>query len=338
MEASDRKDDVSNTFGIYRLKASVDGECYFEYCMEGFSFDHTRYCNAVSYYPLQVASRNEVIRLALAAGNRPQFYRTMKNRGIVAAAPGERREMVIEAEDDCGNRSQLRFPITGREERFRAEIDTTALVVRRDRTFRHEEDGISVIIPKGTLYESRFYDQERSRTPLRRDTSLIVLSPVYRILDASTPLHNAMTVTVRAFVPKELQPHAALGGRNRKGTLVHLGGKYENNAVTARLRTAGELCVVADTVAPRIRPQFQSGADLSAKKSLVLKISDNFSGIAVWSAHVDGNWVPLDYSPMQGTLTLPFDDRLLRGREHTLTVSATDGCGNTARWHGTFRK
>lgn len=338
VEATDRKDDVSNTFGIYRLRASIDGKCYFEYCMDGFSFDHTRYCNAVSYYPLQVSSRSEVIRLALLEGNRPQFYRTMKNRGAVGAAPGERRELLIEAEDDCGNRSQLRFSVVGKEESFRAEADTTAPVVRRDRTFRHEEDDLTVIIPKGTLYESRFYSQGRGKTPPRHDSTLIVLSPVYRILDASTPLHNAMTVSVKAFVPKELRAHTTLGGRSRKGTPIHLGGKYENGAVTARLRTAGELFVVADTVAPTIRPQFRSGSDLSDRSSLTLKISDNFSGITAWSAHIDGNWVPLDYSPVQGTLTLPFDDRLRRGQEHTLTVTATDGCGNTARWHGTFRR
>ncbi len=338
VETSDRKNDVSNTFGIYRLKATVDGECYFEYRMDGFAFDHTRYCNAVSYYPLQATSRNEVIRIALAEGNRPQFYRTMKNRGIVSAAPGQQREILIEAEDDCGNRSQLRFQITGKNEQFRAEADSAAIVVHRDRTFRHDEDGLSVIIPKGTLYESCFYKQEKLSTTFRRDTTLIVLSPVFRILDASTPLHKAMTVSVRTFVPVELQQHSTLCGRNRKGKLVHLGGKYENNAITARLRSAGELCVVADTVAPRIRPQFQSGADLAAKRSLVLKISDNFSGINSYSAHIDGRWVPIDYSPIQGTLTLPFDESLQRGREHTLTITATDGCGNTARWRGTFRK
>ena len=36
--------------------------------MDGFLFGDTRYCNAVSYYPMQLSSRNEVIRLTQPAG------------------------------------------------------------------------------------------------------------------------------------------------------------------------------------------------------------------------------------------------------------------------------
>ena len=339
VEASDRKDDVANTFGIYRLRASVDGECYFDYCMEGFSFDHTRYCNAVSYYPLQVVSRNEVLRLALVEGNRPQFYRTMKNRGILSAAAGEHRELLIEVEDDCGNLSQLRFTAAGKDHPFRAETDSTTLsapIVDRRYNFRHEEDGVTVLIPKGTLYEPVFYRQSRSSAPQQRDSSLLILSPLYKILDASTPLHGSMTVSIRCFVPQELRSRVVLGSRSRKGTLTCIGGKYENGAVTARMRSAGEVYVAADTAAPLIRPRFQPGADLSGKRSLSFRLTDNFSGIAEWSAQLDGQWAPLDYSPMQGTVTLPFDSRMSRRTTHTLVVTATDPCGNTARWEGKF--
>ena len=338
VEASDRKDDVSNTFGIYRLRGSVDGTCYFEYCMEGFSFEQTRYCNAVSYYPLQLSSRNEVIRLALLDGSLPSLYRTLLNRGIVSAAPGERREVLIEAEDDCGNRSRLRFTVEGvAEDRdFRARPDTTALPIRHDRTFRYEDDGLQVTIPRGALYESLYGNFGRSRIPLKRDSTLIVLSPVYRILDPTVPLHKALTASIRTFVPKALQKHVTLGGRNRKGQLTHLGGRYENGAVTGRIRTAGDLYVVADTVSPRIRPNFQPGADLSGKSAATFRMTDNFSGITRWTALVDGMWMPLDYDPMRGTATLPFDERIARRANHTLTVLATDACGNTGRWQGSF--
>ena len=65
-------------------------------------------------------------------------------------------------------------------------------------------------------------------------------------------------------------------------------------------------------------------------------MTDNFSGITRWTALVDGMWMPLDYDPMRGTATLPFDERIARRANHTLTVIATDACGNTGRWQGTF--
>ena len=102
LECSDRKDDVYNTFGIYRLTGKIDGEVYYEYRMEGFLFSDTRYCNAVSYYPLQLSSRNEVFRLAQPAGCPDKFYTAMKNRGLLTASAGQRREVEMTVEDDSG--------------------------------------------------------------------------------------------------------------------------------------------------------------------------------------------------------------------------------------------
>ena len=88
VECSDRKDEVYNTFGIYRLTEEVDGEVRYEYRMDGFLFGDTRYCNAVSYYPMQLSSRNEVIRLTQPAGCPDRFFTTMKNRALLTNPDG----------------------------------------------------------------------------------------------------------------------------------------------------------------------------------------------------------------------------------------------------------
>lgn len=71
IEASDRRDGVYNRFGLYRVSLYVDGRCCFEYRMDGFTFDRSRSCDAVSCYPLQVGARAEVIRLAQLEGAPP---------------------------------------------------------------------------------------------------------------------------------------------------------------------------------------------------------------------------------------------------------------------------
>ena len=93
---------------------SVDGDPRFEYRMDGFTHDLSRCCDAVSHYPMQLTSRNEVIRLAQLAESPDCFYPVMRERGLVRTAEGEKRRIRIEAEDDCGNRSQLEFDILGR--------------------------------------------------------------------------------------------------------------------------------------------------------------------------------------------------------------------------------
>ena len=334
-EVTDRRNGVNNTFGVWRVTASADGIPYFEYRMDGFTHDLSRCCDAVSCYPLQLGSRNEVIRLAGLAGAPDCFYPTMEERGVVRTAEGQQRRIRIEAEDDCGNRSALEFTIRGRSESFRAEADTAAVAIYPDRTSllqvgREARAGI----PEGALYEPVFAKPERRETP-QADSGVVVLSPAYRFLSPETPLRHAAAVTIRTHVPRPLQLQTVLAVRNRKGRLAHVGGTYANGAVTATTYATGDLTVVADTLPPSIRPLFTEGADLSKAEGLRFRVADNFSGIAAWTLRIDGEWVPCDRFPVKGTLVHFFDNPATR-RKHEVQLSVRDGCGNTAHFRGIF--
>lgn len=334
-EVTDRRNGVHNTFGIWRVTASADGIPYFEYRMDGFTHDLSRCCDAVSCYPLQLGSRNEVIRLAQLAGSPDCFYPTMEEHGLVRTTEGQQRRIRIEAEDDCGNRSALEFTIRGCSESFRAEPDTAAVTVYPDRTSLLQvgrEARIS--IPEGALYEPVFAKPERRETP-QADSGVVVLSPAYRFLSPETPLRHAAAVTIRTHVPRPLQLQTVLAVRNRKGRLAHVGGTYANGAVTATTYATGDLTVVADTLPPSIRPLFTEGADLSKAEGLRFRVADNFSGIAAWTLRIDGEWVPCDRFPVKGTLVHFFDNPATR-RKHEVQLSVRDGCGNTAHFRGIF--
>ena len=144
-----------------------------------------------------------------------------------------------------------------------------------------------------------------------------------------------MTVSIRAFVPAKLQSRTVLAARTAKGRITCIGGKYADGAVTATTRTTGVLFVAADTLPPRIRPLFTTGEDLSRAQSLRFRVGDNFSGIASCTLLIDGKWVPCDRFPMQGTLVHAFETPAAR-RRHSVRLTLTDACGNTARWEGTF--
>uniref|UniRef100_UPI003FD80C58 M23 family metallopeptidase n=1 Tax=Alistipes putredinis TaxID=28117 RepID=UPI003FD80C58 len=109
LETTDRKNDVSNTFGLWRIREFADEDPIFELRIDGFAFDQTRYCNAVTHYPMQVASRNEVIRLTRLDGCIDDFYPVLKNQALLTPSEGQSQQIRIEAEDDSGNRSILEF-------------------------------------------------------------------------------------------------------------------------------------------------------------------------------------------------------------------------------------
>lgn len=336
-EVTDRRNGVGNTFGVWRVTASMDGEPYFEYRMDGFTFDLSRCCDAVSCYPMQRRSRNEVIRLAQLEGAPNLFYTVMRERGLVRVAEGSTHRIRIEVEDDCGNRSQLEFSIRGTAPTLHpAEVvDSLDIPLYADRmsVLRYGTEAVARI-PAGALHESFFVRPERTQVAEKLH-GVVFFSPAYRFLGPDTPLRQAAVVSIEAQVPREYHLRATLAARTSSGGWVPAGGTYSNGAVNAVTRSTGDLAVVADTLPPTIRPLFTEGADLSKAASIRLRVGDNFSGIAAWTMTIDGEWVPSERYPMRGTLVHEFDTPPQR-RRHTIRLSVRDAAGNIARYEGSF--
>ena len=333
-EVTDRKNDVQNRFSVYRLSWSMDGEPRFEYRMDGFTFDRTRYCNAVSYYPIQLTAKTEAIRMARIAGNRRDFYHTLVDDGRVTAAAGESKTILVEAEDDCGNISRLEFAIVGKgdDRCFRAtEGMAEEFVADRNKDFRFGNGEIDVAIPAGALYESIFFKYAKGAKTCASTPSVPVLSTVHSVLDPSIPLQKGMTLSIRYDGPDNLRGKAVLARRNAAGKPVYAGGKYEDyGVVSATVTTAGDYMIAADTVPPTVKPRFADGADLSKSSSLSFDMADNFSGVASYEGTIDGRWAIFDWMPVSGRLIHNFaDGDVQRGQRHTVRMTVTDNCGNT---------
>lgn len=339
LESTDRKNDVKNSFGLWRVSEAVDGEKIFELRLDGFTFDQTRYCNAITHYPLQLASSNEVIRLTQLGNCIGDFFPVMRNRALLTPTEGEVRQIHIEAEDDSGNLSSLDFGIVGQNpaKNFRAIGDLTAPVVDNSRSFNLSQEEVTIHIPQGALYEPLFYRQSSRPTQFASAPSVVVLSPIYSILNRDVPLHTAATISISAFVPQNLQTHTTLGFV-RNGKVSYAGGRYKDGMTTVATRTLGDLCVVADTIAPKITPQFKTSEVISSR-NIAFRVSDNFSGIGSYTATLDGQWILLDRNLSQGTITHTFDEgRTPRSRKYALELIVTDNCGNKTVWKGTIAR
>lgn len=333
-EVLDRRNDCNNRFGVCRITMSVDGEPYAEYRMEGFAFDRTRWCNAVSYYPMQRRARSEVVRLARVGDTPDGFYPVMTDRGLLSVPKGEIRNLRFEVEDDCGNTSVAEVAVRGGEQPEFALAEGEK--IDRRRKFTAQCGAMSLEIPSDALYESTVFSSS-CESYSEPDPKVPVLSPVYSFLDPSVPLHKAAKLRIRAFVPQVMQSAAALASVGDKGALSYAGGKYSDGCLEASVRRAGRYCVVVDTVAPAIAPSFAAGADMSRSKALRFKVSDNFSGIASFDVYIDGRWVPAEYSPTNRIVTAWFADmRDMSSGRHSATLVAHDGCGNRSECEAVF--
>ncbi len=339
IEVRDNRDSSANRFGIHRVGEWVGGEKHYEYLMDGFAFADSRYCNAVSYFPLQVRAKCEVIRLAQLERCPDRFFAAVRERGVVRAAAGETRRVRIEVADDCGNASVLEFDAVGMEDDrlFAAPSVDSLPVLDCARANSVECGDVALSVPAGALYESAFCHIERLDERPDVDSTIVVLSPVYRIMDDLTPIHSTVNISIRADIPLALQRKACIAAADRKGRFSYLGGFCTAGGVMVGSRRFGEMAIVADTAAPRIRPRWTDGADLRHAKSVCFTLSDNFSGIMNYECRIDGQWRSLDYSPLHGTLEHRFDIPLSGSdTEHEIVIRAEDCCGNRAEWRGRF--
>lgn len=338
VETSDRKNDVANTYGVYNMVAKLDGKAIFEYRNDGFPFDLSRYCNAVSHSPIQRRSRNEVMRAAMLQGGTKYFYPTLVNRGVVTTAEGEERKMEFVITDDCGNTSTLAFDIVGKSNDacFKGEVAEDAIIVEYNRDFAHKVDDIlSVVIAKGSLYESIALDIERSDVAIKADSTIKVLSPAYRIHDDNTPLHKSIGLVFTQDVEERLQPYTVMASVSSGGYLYYSGGRYRHNRLTARTSSFGTFCLVADMTPPTIRPQFEDGQDCRGRDRIAFRLSDNFSGVSSYNVYIDGKWVAIDYARSRAWVNLKAEG-ISGGKSHNIEIVVKDACGNTAKWQGTI--
>lgn len=338
VETSDRKNDVANTYGVYNLVEKLDGEAIFEYRNDGFPFDLSRYCNAVSYYSIQRSSRNEVMRTAMLEGGTKYFYPTLVNRGIVTTTEGQMRDVEFLITDDCGNTSSLNFQIVGKPdaECFEPQIEEGAHIVRYNHDFAEKVDDLfSVVIPKGSLYESIAMKMERSDVAIKADSTIRILSPAYTVHSTDTPLQSAIGVVFSQPIDEALQPYTVMASVAANGALSYAGGSYRNNRFTARTSAFGTFCLVADCTAPTIRPQFSDGQDCRSRSSISFRLGDNFSGVASYTATIDGEWVAIDYARSRATINLAAEG-ISGGKSHTVTLTVKDSCGNKTTWQGTI--
>lgn len=340
IETSDRKNDVANTYGVYNMVAKLDGKAIFEYRNDGFPFDLSRYCNAVSHYPIQRRSRNEVMRAAMLQGGTKYFYPTLVNRGVVTTAEGEERKMEFVITDDCGNTSTLAFDIVGKSNDacFKGEVAEDAIIVEYNRDFAHKvDDVLSVVIAKGSLYESIALDIERSDVAIKADSTINVLSPAYRIHDDNTPLQKSIGLVFTQDVEERLQPYTVMASVSSGGYLYYSGGRYRHNRLTARTSSFGTFCLVADMTPPTIRPQFEDGQDCRGRDRIAFRLSDNFSGVSSYNVYIDGKWVAIDYARSRAWVNLKAEG-ISGGKSHNIEIVVKDACGNTAKWQGTIIK
>ena len=342
IDAHDQLSGSTNRCGPYSIQLYVDGDLMFSQTMNSFSFDESRYINSMIDYEYYINNRIRFNRMFIEPNNQLSVYDRHINRGIVAFPNSANHTALVMVSDFHGNSSQLNFSFeytpgksTTSIAAYIPEIEIIPQKSRNyQREFKHEQQGIRIVIPADALYDNINFTCVATVVPKG------LFSKAYKIHDPGTPLHKAMTIEIAADnLPERLREKALLVQIDPvSGRRSSAGGEYRNGAVYGSSGVFGTFAIGVDTVPPRITSiNLKNGANMSAVKNMRFKITDDFSGIATYNGWIDGQWALFQYDAKNDLLYYDFDaDRLNKNAQHTLELKVTDNKRNTTEYKASF--
>ncbi|MCO5723968.1 M23 family metallopeptidase [Robiginitalea marina] len=325
--AYDRQDMAANKNGVYQVRQTVNGQTYSQLQFDAFSFGETRYINTLIDYGYFARYRNRIQKCFRSPGNYLSIFQTLQNEGRIDIREGQSYQVEITVADLAGNQTLLRIPVEGKTLPVDGPPKTlkTPYFVYADKPASFRVGPAQVYFPAQTFYENTYLDLDAD--------SLLV-----RLHEPSIALHRNFTLTFDvAHLSAEERKQSFIALLDEKGSPQFQRTYRRGDTFTARSRSLGRYTLARDTVAPKITPRnFKERQWLTNYRYLSLQITDDLSGIATYSARLNGQWILMEYEPKNNTLTYTFDDRIENQQQCELEVEVTDNVGNTRREVLTF--
>jgi hypothetical protein len=97
------------------------------------------------------------------------------------------------------------------------------------------------------------------------------------------------------------------------------------------------MCIVVDTVAPKITPlSIAENKTLTEAGQIRFRIKDNLSGIMEYQGYIDDKWVLFEYDAKKDLITYHFDEYINKGKQHQFKLIVTDRKKNQSFYRATF--
>lgn len=325
--ASDLDDVSYNPNGVYKTKLTNNGKDIFGYEFDEMVFDEGRYVNAFIDYERYKKMHNRVQKLFMKEKYGFSNIKSNGNNGIIEVAPNYSDSVRVEVSDYKGNTTKIQVPVSYSDQKILVPADdkTTKYFVKSKSDTNFEKDNVSVFFPVNTFYEDFYMNFDVRNKTLFLHEDIV-------------PAHTNFTIT---FEDKESSAEdkkkmfiATVNGTK----LGFLYTKLQDNTFTAKARNLGQFKLAKDTVAPKIsiaKPIQDKW--ITAQKSIVITISDDFSGIKSYNGYINDKWVLFEYESKLRRLTHVFDDALLEGKNN-LKLVVTDNVGNSTIFETQFNR
>jgi hypothetical protein len=335
IETSDRQNLPGNS-GIYSLEIFIDEHLFYKISFDSIDFDEGRYINTLIDYPEYVINRKKIIQTYITRGNRLNIYSETENRGVYYFNDTLLHSIRMVASDFNKNKSSVEFPVKSVPPAISEQTtDENILPLFRYGLKNHfEAENMMLDIPADALYDSIYFEySSKAKTKY-------CYSRVHQIHNKFVPLHNYVTLSIKpdSVIKGDLKPKLSLA-YIAENNFSFVKSKWENGYLSASVRKFGDYAIVADTVAPLIKPTANyNNTKINPEGSISFKIIDNFSGIATYTLTINGKWVLATYDAKNDLLTYKIDIAHFSGGKNVLELVVTDKINNKSTYNAVLIK
>jgi murein DD-endopeptidase MepM/ murein hydrolase activator NlpD len=327
INAFDYCTNLYNKNGLYKINAYLNGVLYYQFELEKFAFDESRYINNFIDYEHFKASNQRIQKLFHHSPYPLSVLKANKNNGIINTQPNTNYNFRIELYDFHENKTVINIPIefgvqpvslTKKEQK-------TPYFLKAKNEHNYSKDNISVYIPENTFYDDFYLDFD-------------VKDNVLTLHNSSVPVHKNMTITfdnVQGLTEEQLQksfiasvsgPSLSYNKSTRKGTTFKT---YTKNL--------GKFKIAQDSIPPRIyNVNFVEGKNLKNQSTLSVFISDNLSGIDSYNAYLNEEWILMEYDYKTKKLVHQLSDGKFKEGRNDFKVIVIDNMQNSTTFESYF--
>ncbi|MFZ0283338.1 MAG: M23 family metallopeptidase, partial [Bacteroidales bacterium] len=238
----------SNRSSVYSIELVIDSQEVFNYRMDSFSFNESRYVNSHIDYEAFIKDDIRIERAFILPNDKLGAYGKAVNRGVFDFNDDNKHHIELIVTDIYKNKSSLAFTVISSTSGHTQATQTSGkdyILMPHNRNNKYISKEVSVNIPSGTLYDTLFFVFKKVKG------NSLMYSDVYQIHNNLTPVHRTYTLSIKpdripvGKVSKLLV--VQLSDENQK---IPLGGTWGNGYLTANPNSFGNFFVGIDTVPP----------------------------------------------------------------------------------------
>jgi hypothetical protein len=338
IKAYDLLNDSYNKVAVYSIELKIDSISLFKYIMDDFSFAESRYINSHIDYETYIREGIYIERTFKLPNDRLTAYKDVVNRGIFNFRDTNIHKVEIKVSDIHNNVSVLSFKVTSVKPETinrlkEKEKDQSGIIMPYNKLNSFSAENIKLTIPSGALYDTLNFIYSTSKG------SKNMYSDIHLIHNRYTPVHKPFTIAIK--------PDTIPSGMALKMTIAQIGGDQKSIALSstwadgyikAEASAFGAFYIGFDTIAPVISANgMVSDSDLSGKREMRIRITDDFSGIKSYEGIIDGEWALFEYDQKNSVIIYKFDEkRIKKNTNHSLSLRVADNKDNISHFSGSF--